>query len=420
MLLVVRSFHGPQGHRQPSPDRLPDARPARRARARASQGVAGGEGLRADPAQERRAREVRLPRRSAVRQRLDPPGALPEQDLERHRGEARLDEREALRLRPGLGLPRPAYRAASGQAARGEEAAHERERIPPRLPQVRRGAGRGAAPRVPAPRRPGPLGRPLLDDAVQLRGGDSPPARRHRPQGRALPAQAARALVRARPDGAGGGGGRVQREDQPFHLRRLPRAGRHPALQDGPGAQGPSARAGHLDHHALDAAGEHGHRGEPRDRVRRLRPGRPRGGGGEGPPGAIPRRLRPAGAGARADEGCAKSARALLRRRPRGRDLPPSADRAGRQGGPGRACHHRDGNRPGAHRARARRGRLPDGREVRAAHLGPGRRARALHGGRRHGPFRQERLRGEPGDRRQAARGGRAAQRRREGLRDPP
>src|SRR5205085_510569 len=84
--------------------------------------------LRAASAQERGPREIRDARRPAVREWLAASRALPQQDPQGRRGEARRDERKARRLRPGLGLPWTADRAAGRQAARREEAADGRER----------------------------------------------------------------------------------------------------------------------------------------------------------------------------------------------------------------------------------------------------------------------------------------------------
>ena len=70
-----------------------------------------------------RAAALRAARRTAVRQRRDPHRPRGQQDPQGRRGQVALARRLRLALHPGLGLPRPADRAAGGEEARPPRAA---------------------------------------------------------------------------------------------------------------------------------------------------------------------------------------------------------------------------------------------------------------------------------------------------------
>ena len=123
---------------------------------------------------------------------------------------------------PGWGLPRPADRARGGQdAGRSQEGyvdGPDRQRVPQVRPELHRHPARG----VPPPGRAGRVGRALLHDALQLRGGDRAPIRRIRARRLRLQGPQAGALGHRQPHRAGRGGGGVPRPRLAVGLRRLP------------------------------------------------------------------------------------------------------------------------------------------------------------------------------------------------------
>ena len=99
---------------------------------------------------------------------------------------------------------------------------------------------------VQAPRRARRLGQSLPDAGQGIRGGGTAPVRGHRGAGLCLSRQEAGVLEHPLPHRAGRGGGRIQGPRQPERVCEVP----------GGRASGHVRR--HLDHDALDAAGEPG------------------------------------------------------------------------------------------------------------------------------------------------------------------
>ncbi len=232
--------------------------------------------LREDPreAGRRRPSAVHPPRRAALRQRPHPPGHVDEQDPQGFHRQVPVDARPLRAVYPRLGLPRPADRDPRRPPARRQEEGHAGHGRPRGLPQVRREVHRHPAQRVQAPGRPRRLGRALPDHGPGLRGqGPRVPGRLLRAR-RGLQGQAAGPLVHPRPDRPGRGRDRVQGQDVALDLRPLP--GRLGPRGQVPGPGRPQGLGRHLDDHALDPAGQHGHRFPSRIRVRRGR-GRRRG-----------------------------------------------------------------------------------------------------------------------------------------------
>ena len=171
--------------------------------------------------------------------------------------------------------------------------------------QVRRGHARG----VQAPRRLRPLGRPLPHDEPGIPGRHRRRLRRLPRQGLRLQRTQARQLVHLRPHRPRRSRSRVRGPLQPVDLgsfRTDLRPGRHRSPTRRPQSLRP-----HLDHHALDHPGQHGHRLSPEVRVRRGRGERRR---------RLHRRRRPA------RTNCAK-----LRLGESRRSSPPSPARASRR-----------------------------------------------------------------------------------------
>ena len=170
-----------------------------------------------------------------------------------------------------------------------------------------------------------------------------------------------------RPHRAGRGRSRIREPHQPVHLGAL-------RADIGPGEDRSRARRAqslrpHLDHHALDHPGQHGHRlpSEVRVRPRWM---------WTGDVYIVAAELLKVTA-----EKCGWSGHAVLARFPGdeagARRLPPSVPGARFARHPGRPRHARAGHRRGPHRARARPGGLRGRAAVRHRDLLPGGRARA-------------------------------------------
>ena len=369
-----------QRHPQPAPNRLPHAGGSAPARAGDPGRVAGHGPLRPAPGAPGRRPQLHPPRRPALHQRPHPLRPHPQQDPQGHRGQGTVDGRVPLALRAGLGHPRPAHRAPGRARAGRAPRRHDRGRDPRGLPRLRPPLRRHPADRVPPPGRPGRLGPPLPDPRPVLRGRGGQSPGRVRPRRLPLPRQEAGLLVPARRHRPGRGRDRVRRPHLAVDLRELPAGGagrrrrRSEPDRSAPGGHVPGAA--HLDHHPVDPAGQPGHRAPPRPRLcrgalaarpRQLLPGGPR-------PG---RQLLPGHGRARRAGHCHRHRQGPAAR-PRGRPLPPPADRhaARRHRLPGlvrRLRHPRAGHRPGPHRAGPRRRRLPDRRGPRPRPLRPGR-----------------------------------------------
>ena len=145
-------------------------------------------------------------------------------------------------------------------------------RVPPRLPgvcgEVRRVAARG----LQAPRHSGRLGRAVLDDDAGVPGGDRARAGRVRRTRPGLQGQEARALVSARPHGAGRSRGRARAAHVALDLRRVSAVGDR-RRRVGPScarARRPRRHGADLDDDALDDSGEHGGRVPSGLRLRRV------------------------------------------------------------------------------------------------------------------------------------------------------
>ena len=213
-------------------------------------------------------------RRPAVRQRQHPHGPRPQQGPQGRGREVALDARLQRRLRPGLGLPRPAHRAPGRQGARSRHRVgrrapgHGPRREAAPLPRVREQVRRHPAPGVSAAGRVRRLGQPVPHDGARLSGGDRARVRALRRPRHRLQGSQARALVHALQDRAGPGRGGVRGAAHAVGLREVP--ARHGAGA-GRRARRASGLRHHLDDHALDAAGEPGHRGASRAELHRAR-----------------------------------------------------------------------------------------------------------------------------------------------------
>ena len=124
-----------------------------------------------------RPRQIRPARRPALRQRQHPYRHRAQQDPEGRGDALPADARLRLQLRAGLGLPRPADRVEDrgGVPRQGQEQGRGADqRIPRRMPRLRRALDRRAARGVQAARRRGRLG------AIPTPRWASPPRRRSR------------------------------------------------------------------------------------------------------------------------------------------------------------------------------------------------------------------------------------------------
>ena len=142
------------------------------------------------------------------------------------------------------------------------------------MPVVRGALRRRPAGRVRAPGHPRRLGAAVPHHGLHLRGAGDPHPRAVHRGGAAVSREEAGAVVRVVRHRARGGGGRIRRRHVAGGQRGVPlrRAAARPA-------RGPRRRrGGGVDHHALDAAREHGCRGASRPRVHCGRDRRPRAG----------------------------------------------------------------------------------------------------------------------------------------------
>ena len=96
------------------------------------------------------------------------------------------------------------------------------QRVPPRVPRLRRALDRRAARGVQAPRRRRRLGQPLLDHGLSRRGADRRRDHEVRDERPALPRLEAGDVVAGREDRARRGRGRVPREDLADDLGEVP------------------------------------------------------------------------------------------------------------------------------------------------------------------------------------------------------
>ena len=158
------------------------------------------------------------------------------------------------------GLP---IETAGGEEARPRRAeARCAQDFPCGLPQpMRMEQIEPAAQGLQAPGRDGRLGSPYITMNPKLRGGADPRAGQGDRQRPSLHRRQARLLVPGLPLRAGRGRGRVRGQDLTGHRRRLP-GGPTPQTSRGASAAAADAirlhRCGHLDHHAVDAAGQRG------------------------------------------------------------------------------------------------------------------------------------------------------------------
>ena len=216
----------------------------------------------------REAPSLRAARRAALPDRRHPLRHAAQQGPEGHHRPLAPAHGQARALRAGLGLPRPAHRAAGRKAARRPkaQAGHRASSASKCEAHARKFVDVMRA-RVHAAGLLRQLGRALPDAVQGLRGHHRARAGGVRARRTALSRQAAGALVHHAPDRAGRGGGRVRRPRLAVDLRALPGASASPRWR--PILRQDAGGAGHLDHHAVDAGREPGHRGESRARVRR-------------------------------------------------------------------------------------------------------------------------------------------------------
>ena len=346
----------------------------------------------------RRPAEVRAARRAALCQRRDPHRPRGQQDPEGHHRQVAHAGRLRFALRAGLGLSRPADRAAGGEEARPRRPEARRRCLPQGLPRVRREPGGSTARGFPAPWRDRRLEQSLPDDGLEIRGGTVARIRRDHPP-RPLGARLqAGALVPGLPLVARRGRGRVRGAHLAVGGRALCHRGsarRRAALQV-------AVRRTHdgldrdLDHDALDAARQPG--GLPAPAVRLRARGIPACGRAGAPDrrGGFAGRLREPhrrDRSARAGQGEWRGAGGAASR------APVLRTRGAR--GPWRPRHARDRHRRRAHGARPWRGRLRNGPALRPANRQPGRAGRPFR--RRHADVRGPgRVRREREDRRDA------------------
>ena len=164
----------------------------------------------------RRHAEIRAARRAALRQWQYPYRPCAQQDPQGRGDPHPADAGQGLRLRAGLGLPRPADRMedrGGEYRAKGRNKdfrSRRDDRLPPGMPRLRRTLARGAARGVQAPRRRRRLG------SVPIRPWTSRPkasiaARNHeiRRQRAALSRLQAGDVVGGGKDRAGRGGGGI-------------------------------------------------------------------------------------------------------------------------------------------------------------------------------------------------------------------
>ena len=228
-----------------------------------------------------RAEEIHPARRAALRQRPHPYRHRAQQDPERRRQPRPPDGWLRRRLRPRMGLPRPADRVEDRgglpqvRPRQGRGADHQ---VPRRMPRLRAALDGCAGGGIPAPGRARRFRAPLRDDGFSVRGRDCRRDRQVSAQRRAVSRAAAGDVEPGRKDGTRRGRGRVPRPHLHDRVCSLPDPAR-----DGRSGRGVG---GDLDHDALDHAGQPRHRLRPRDRLRR----RPRGQRGRTPAGRGPAR----------------------------------------------------------------------------------------------------------------------------------
>ena len=314
--------------------------------------------LRQAAGAQRRAPALRAARRAAVRQRPHPPRAHAQQDPEGHRREVAHHGRLARAVRPGLGLPRPADRAAGREGARTREEGGDAEgrgaRALPR--RTRRSSSTSSASEF---ERLGVLGdweHPYLTMDSDLRGAGDPRARAVHRGGAALSRQEAGALVRVVRDRARRGRGRVRRRHVAVGLRGVPLR-RAAARRRSPASPASRPRSGRPRRGRCRRTSRS--RCIPTTSTSRSRSRDRR---------ADRRRARcvPALAKAMRVDAAAARAAPLPRPRARGRALPAPVARPRRAGRARRLRHARERHRPRAHRARPRPGRLRDRPALRA------------------------------------------------------
>ncbi len=295
--------------------------------------------------------EVRPARWAPLCQRRDTHRPCGQQGAQGHHRQEPGSRRLRRALCPGLGLPRPAHRAAGGEEGRTRGPEGGCRGIPQGLPRICRPAGRAPAPGLQATGRARRLGPALPDNGLSIRGRYRPRPRPHRCPGSCAEGLQAGALVHRLRLGLGRGRGRIQGQELLCHRCALPaRRSGGPAGPLSPWPRRVRQRPGlpgDLDDHALDAPGESGGRPEPGPGVRHRRvrraPGarapdhrRPPAQGGDGPL----RHQRLPGQGLRAGG-----------RSGRGAATAPVLCSAG-PGDPRRARHPGCGHGGGAHRAR--------------------------------------------------------------------
>ena len=156
--------------------------------------------------------EVPAARRPALRQRQHPHRPRAQQDPQGSRRQIAGHARLRFQLRAGLGLPRPADRVEDrGELSRQgpQQGRGADQRVPRRVPRVRRALDRRAARGVQAPRRRRRLGASLQDHGLPGRGDHRRRDHEVRHERHALSRLQAGDVVGGREDGAGRGRGRV-------------------------------------------------------------------------------------------------------------------------------------------------------------------------------------------------------------------
>ncbi len=247
--------------------------------------MAGGPPLRDGDPGAPIGRAVRLPRRSALRERADPRRAPAQQGAQGLRGAHPPHGGTVLPLRAGLGLPRPAHRAPGhdrapllrrDQAPRCARRRRSPHGDPAPLRRVRPGVRRSPGQRHEAPADARGLRPPLPDARSRLREGRAGRLRAAPRAGARVPRAQVRPLVDREPDGPRRSRAGVRGPGGRRGLRGL--RGR------GPGSGRPRVRRGarrdavlhDLDDDAVDAPGQPGDRRPRRLPLRARAPRRQR------------------------------------------------------------------------------------------------------------------------------------------------
>ena len=177
--LVLTTAIRSQAHAQPPAHGLPHEGQPAPGRASPARPVEGGEPVREGARGAARRAALRPPRRARPTRTATSTWAPSlNKILKDLVMRSRTHGRPRRALRAGLGLPRPAHRAAGGQEPGREEEGHDAGGVPPRVPGLRREVRGHPARGVRAAGDPRGVGAALSHDGPRLPGHDRAPARR--------------------------------------------------------------------------------------------------------------------------------------------------------------------------------------------------------------------------------------------------